>query len=300
MWSARVFAGNLHLLFLNLWRPKTAAHHFMRLTMPRTIASLILNYAAGHCSSALKCVRPTSVKEGRCVPLDIDFQMLMSHRAIPFVVINLTPDALLTTTRAVRRRLDLDRPVGREIIEDCIAIASQAPNAGNRQQIHFVAVSAKDTRASLAEIYRKGTAEYFERQRVGLAKSSGDPARDAAMKRVFDSAWYLREHLHEVPVHVIPCISGRMDGLPVATQASRWGTIFPAAWSFMLAARSRGLGTTFTTGHLNCEEEAATLLGIPFKEVMQAGLLPVAYTKGSRFNRATRPPTSQLVHWDKW
>jgi nitroreductase len=215
-------------------------------------------------------------------------------------VINLTPDELLTTTRAVRRRLDLDRPVGREVIEECIAIASQAPNAGNRQQIHFVAVFAKNTRASLAEIYRKGSDEYFKMRRAGLANSSGDPARDATTKRVFDSAWYLREHLHEVPVHVIPCISGRADGLPVATQAAIWGSIYPAAWSFMLAARARGLGSTFTTLHLNREKEAANLLGIPFKEVMQAGLLPVAYTKGTRFNRATRPPISQLVHWDRW
>jgi nitroreductase len=216
------------------------------------------------------------------------------------VVSPFTPDELLTTTRAVRLRLDLTRPVERKLIEECIRVASQAPNAGNRQQIHFVAVMDKEKRLSLARIYRKGSAGYFEDRRTALSKGSGDPAQDAAMRRVFDSAWYLNEHLHEVPVHVIPCISGRTDGLPAPAQAAHWGSIFPAAWSFMLAGRARGLGMTFTTLHLNCEEEAANLLGIPFKEVMQAGLLPVAYTKGSEFRPAARPPASQLVHWDGW
>jgi nitroreductase len=213
---------------------------------------------------------------------------------------SLTPDELLTTTRAVRRRLDLSRPVGRKVIEECIHAALQAPNAGNRQKIHFVVVTEEKKRASLADIYRKGSAEYFKMRWENLAKGSGNPAKDAAEKRVMDSAWYLHEHLHEVPVHIVPCISGRTDGMPAPDQAARWGTIFPAAWSFMLAGRARGLGTTFTTLHLNCEKEAAELLGIPFEEVMQAGLLPVAYTKGADFRPAARPPVSEIIHWDGW
>ena len=212
----------------------------------------------------------------------------------------LTPVELLTTTRAVRKRLDLARPVEHRAIEECIMIANQAPNAGNRQPIHFVVVMDKDKRASLAEIYKKGAREYFESLRKTLETSSGDPTKDATMKRVYDSAFYLYEHLQEVPVHVIPCISGRTEGSSVPAQAARWGTIFPATWSFMLAARAKGLGTTFTTLHLNCEEEAANLLGIPFKDIMQAGLLPVAYTKGSTFRPASRPPLDQIVHWNTW
>ena len=215
-------------------------------------------------------------------------------------LLDLLPDELLTTTRSVRRRLDLSRPVGRPVIEECVGVALQAPNAGNRQEIHFVVVEERGKRASLAEIYRRGSADYFERLRAGLATSSGDPTRDATMRRVFDSAWYLREHLHQVPVHVVPCIAGRTDGLPAPAQAARWGSIFPSAWSFMLAGRARGLGMTFTTLHLNLEEEAANLLGIPYKEVMQAGLLPVAYAKGSRFRPAPRSPMSKAVHWDGW
>ena len=209
-------------------------------------------------------------------------------------------DELLTTTRAVRRRLDLNRQVGREVIEECIEVAAQAPNAGNRQKIHFVVVTEKKKRASLAEIYRKGSAEYFRMRRADLAKGSGNTVKDAAEKRVVDSAWYLHEHLHEVPVHVIPCINGRTDGMPASAQAARWGSIFPAAWSFMLAGRARGLGMTFTTLHLNCEREAAELLDIPFDEVMQAGLLPVAFTRGTDFKPAARTSVPEMTHWNSW
>jgi len=212
----------------------------------------------------------------------------------------LTSDELLTTTRAVRRRLDLSRPVERGLIEECVAIALQAPNAGNRQRIHFVIVTDREKRASLADIYRKGSASYFEQLRAALEKGSGDPERDATTKRVFDSGNFLNEHFQDVPVHAIPCIYGRTDGLGAPAQAARWGSVFPAAWSFMLACRARGLGTTFTTLHLNCEKEAADLLGIPYADVMQAGLLPVAYYKGSTFKAAARPPEAQIAHWDSW
>jgi nitroreductase len=212
----------------------------------------------------------------------------------------LTPDELLTTTRAVRRRLDLTKPVEREVIEECVAIASQAPNAGNRQTVHFVIVTDKGTRASLAEIYRRGSAGYFEQARKALEKGSGDLDRDAMLNRVIDSGTYLMEHLQDVPVHVIPCINGRTEGQGISAQAARWGSIFPAAWSFMLAGRARGLGMTFTTLHLNCEKEAAELLGIPYAEVMQAGLLPVAYYMGSKFRLGSRPPIDRIVHWDGW
>ena len=186
------------------------------------------------------------------------------------------------------------------MIEECVQAAVQAPNAGNRQKIHFVVATEEKKRASLAEIYRKGSEEYFRMRLADLARGSGNPVKDAAEKRVINSAWYLHEHLHEVPVHVIPCISGRTDGMPASAQAARWGTIFPAAWSFMLAGRARGLGMTFTTLHLNCEKEAAELLGIPFEEVMQAGLLPVAYTKGADFKPAARPSVSEITHWNSW
>jgi nitroreductase len=215
-------------------------------------------------------------------------------------MIELTPDELLTTTRAVRRRLDFTRNVERGVIEECIAIASQAPNAGNRQKVHFVVVTDKDKRSSLADIYRKGSASYFEQLRASLKKGSGDPSNDAAANRILDSASYLNDHFQDVPVHVIPCINGRTEGLGIPAQAARWGSIFPATWSFMLAGRARGLGMTFTTLHLNCEKEAADLLGIPYSEVMQAGLLPVAYYKGSRFRQAYRPTLDQIAHWDGW
>jgi len=215
-------------------------------------------------------------------------------------VTGLAPDELLTTTRAVRKRFDLSRPVSRTTIEECIAVAIQAPNAGNKQLLHFVVVTDEGKRRALAQVYRKCSENYFASPQTAMSPGSGDCSRDAAMRRKFESESYLNSHLHEVPVHVIPCITGRTDGLAVATQAARWGSVFPAVWSFMLAGRARGLGMTFTTIHLNMEAEAANLLGIPYKTVMQAGLPPVAYAKGSNFRPGLRQPVTELIHWDKW
>jgi nitroreductase len=115
-----------------------------------------------------------------------------------------------------------------------------------------------------------------------------------------DSSAYLAEHLHEVPVLVIPCLEGRIEDAPLLEQAVGWASIIPAAWSFMLAARGRGLGTSWTSLHLAYEREAAAVLGIPYEQVMQVGLIPVAHTLGEDFKPAQRKPRSERVHWDRW
>jgi nitroreductase len=212
----------------------------------------------------------------------------------------LAPDELLSTTRAVRKRLDLSRPVERSVIEECLGLAQQAPTASNWQDWHFVVVTDPERRAGLAELYRRGGEAYLRRPRALPSLHFDDPEQQAQMERIWDSARYLLEHVHEVPVHVIPCVEGRTDGLPAVSQASRFGSIVPAAWSFMLAARARGLGTCWTTFHLNFEEEAAALLGIPYAEIMQVALIPVAYTKGTDFRPARRQPLEKMVHWDAW
>jgi nitroreductase len=208
-------------------------------------------------------------------------------------VLELTPDELLSTTRAVRKRLDLERPVEREVLEQCLRLAQQAPTASYRQDWHFVVVTEAELRARLAELWRRGGERYLGR----IEKAEEIPG---TIGRVLGGVAHLLDHLHEVPVHVIPCIEGRTDGKRAFAQASRWGSIVPAAWSFMLAARSRGLGTVWTTFHLAHEEEAAALLGIPYDEVMQAALIPVAYTVGSDFKPARRAPLETMVHWDRW
>jgi nitroreductase len=212
--------------------------------------------------------------------------------------LNLTPDELLTTTRAVRKRLDLIRPVEREVIEECIGIAQQAPNGSNLQKWHFVAVTDDDKRAAFADLYRRGAEDYFAHPPAPSGKSDG--RREGATIRLLESASYLVEHIHEVPLHVIPCISGRTDGKPAAAQAGTWASIIPATWSFMLALRARGLGSAYTTFHLRFEKEAARLLGIPYERVMQAALIPVAYTKGTNFKPAPREPLSSMIHWNEW
>lgn len=212
----------------------------------------------------------------------------------------LTPDELLTTTRSVRKRLDLIRPVERAVIDECLTIAQQAPTGSNMQNWHFMVVTDAKKRAALAELYRKAWAIYLTLPIAAPNLKFDDPARNAQQVRVGDSAQYLTDHLHEVPVYIIPCIAGRTEGQPVVAQAALWGSIAPAAWSFMLAARARGLGSAFTTLHLFFEEEAAQILGIPYAEIMQACLIPVAYTKGTDFKPARREPLQAIVHWDAW
>jgi len=215
-------------------------------------------------------------------------------------ILDLAPDELLSTTRAVRKRLDLSRPVEREVLEECLDLAQQAPTASNRQHWSFLVVTDAAKRAGLAELYRCG-AEISRRSPTSMRNQViEDPERRAIYQRVMSSSDYLAEHLHEVPVLVIPCIAGRLEQLPVVGQAASWGSILPATWSFMLAARSRGLGTCWTTIHLNFEREAAEIVGIPFPSVTQAALIPVAYTIGTDFKPGPRAPLDTMVHWDTW
>lgn len=212
--------------------------------------------------------------------------------------LDLTPDELLSTTRAVRKRLDLERPVEREVVEECMELALQAPTGSNRQGWHFVFVTDPGKKKGLAELYAAGFDPYINMQ--GPQYEQGDTRAQRA-EFVRGSAKYLRDHFHEVPVLLIPCLEGRLDkGTPTFAQASAWGSLLPAVWSFMLALRSRGLGSAWTTLHLPREREAAALLGIPYDQVTQAGLMPVAYTKGTDFKPAPRLPLDNVVHWESW
>ena len=200
-------------------------------------------------------------------------------------------DRLLTTTRAVRRRLDLDRPVEREVILDCLRIATQAPTASNGQTWRWMVVTDADKRRALADLYREAG--------MGYPEAASQQEQDPQTARVYASALELAEQLERVPVHVIPCVEGRVDGAPLGLAAAVFGSIIPAAWSFQLALRSRGLGSVWTTLHLFEEHRAAELLGIP-ESVTQVALIPVAYTLGDEFRPATRGPVEEITSWDTW
>ena len=200
-------------------------------------------------------------------------------------------DALLSTTRAVRKRLDFDRAVPDDVLLECLQLAVQAPTGSNRQGWRWMVVRDAAKRQALADLYMKGGGEYLR-----SAAAAADPATQTG--RVMDSANFLAQNMARVPVMVIPLIIGRVeDNLNGA--AGLFGSIIPAMWSFQLALRSRGLGSCYTTLHLRFEEEAAELLGIP-PEMTQAGLLPVGYTKGTDFKPATRPPVSEITFLDTY
>lgn len=210
-----------------------------------------------------------------------------------------TVDHLLSTTRSVRKRLDLARPVERTVLEECLQLALQAPSGSNRQGWHFLLVTDPAKRSTIAGYYRQAFKQYLGAVQPEALEPLRATAAAGKGSRVLKSASYLSRHLHEVPVHVIPCIEGRVETAGVMAQASLYGSILPAAWSLMLALRSRGLGSVWTTVHLAYETEIAALLGIP-PTITQAALLPVAYFTGDDFKPAQRKPLDEVTHWDGW
>jgi nitroreductase len=199
----------------------------------------------------------------------------------------LTPDELLTTTRSVRKRLDLTRPVPLELVRECLEIAAQAPSGGNEQPWHWIVITEPDLRAQVGEYYRRSTEAYLAaRQPV-----------DQAGLRIRDSAAYLGEHMGEVPVLVLGCVTVAAPWMLQGNQAGLWGSVLPAAWSYMLACRSRGLGTAWTTLHLRYEKEVGELLGLP-DNVRQGVLIPTAYYTGETFRPGLRRPLP--VHENRW
>ncbi len=209
-----------------------------------------------------------------------------------------TVDHLLTTTRSVRKRLDLTRLVEPEVIERCIEIAFQAPTGSNAQGWHFVVITEPAQRGRIAALYRQA----FDLLSTVSGASGPFPADDIRAQqfpRMQESGIYLKEHLHEVPVLIVPCIEGRFETAGVMAQASIYGSIFPAVWSLMLALRARGVGSCITTDHLLYEQEAAQVLGIP-ETVTQVALLPIAYFTGADFKPAQRLPSRERTHWNTW
>lgn len=216
---------------------------------------------------------------------------------------SLSPDELLSTTRAVRRRLDFNRPLDLALVYECLQMAIQAPSGGNSQNWHFVLVTKPEMKEKIGEIYRKGWAIYSSSFRDQIPPEDKPRSEQNSFERISGSADYLARNIHRAPVLLIPCFSGRVDRAtetPVLLQASAYGSLLPAVWSFMLAARARGLGTCFTTLHLMHEEEAARVLSIPFDCVTQVALIPVAHTLGDAFRPAARNPLDNVVHIDGW
>jgi nitroreductase len=206
---------------------------------------------------------------------------------------------VLTTTRSVRKRLDFDRPVPRELLLECLEVAVQAPTGSNSQGWQFVIVTDAEKKRVIGELYRKSWYAYAGSGRQRYAED--DPRREQ-LPRVASSAQYLADRMHEVPAMVIPCIEGRVDAPGTSNQASAglYGSILPAAWSFMLAARDRGLVSAWTSLHLKYEREVADLLGIAYERYTQTALITVGFSTGGEFKPAQRIPLEGIVHWEKW
>ena len=224
---------------------------------------------------------------------------------MPHEQLGLSNDELLSTTRAVRKRLDLDRPVSEDVLRECMEVAVQAPTGSNAQGWQFVFVTDPAKKAKIGEIYRQAFSIYRDMP-IAIHKlhmDSGDNNLTDSQTRSASSADYLAENMGRVPALLIPCIAGRTDSPEtsnIISQTGTLGSIIPAAWNFMLEARARGIGTAWTTLHLMQEKEVADIIGIPFDDYMQVALIPIGYTKGTSFKPAYRPPVETVMHINNW
>ena len=211
----------------------------------------------------------------------------------------MTPDELLTTTRTVRKRLDLSRPVPIELVKHALHVALQAPSGSNTQRWHWLVITDPGQRAELGKLYQRACLEYLDSPQAAGKQFADDPERSKVQKRVGSSVEYLGDKMGEVPVHVIPCLETPSAELPSGNQAGLWASLLPAVWSYMLAARAVTLGTAWTTLHLKYEKEAADILGLP-DNVHQAALIPTAFYTGDTFKPAAREPLENVMHLERW
>ncbi len=213
-------------------------------------------------------------------------------------LLELSPDELLSTTRAVRKRLDFSRPVPDDLVRECVALALQAPSGGNQIAMRFVVVRDRARIAAVADVYQQCWQVYASSPGFAGKIRRDSEELHAQQQRVASSATYLAEHMADCPVLVLGCTtSRRVEGVAAAQVASALGNIMPAMWSFMLAARARGLGTAWTTIHLAMEEAVADIVDIPFATMQQVCLTPLAFTKGTDFKPAVRPDPDTVIDW---
>jgi nitroreductase len=221
------------------------------------------------------------------------------EREVEMPALDLTFDEVATTTRSVRKRLDLTRPVEPEVLQECLAIAQQAPSSSNLQNFHFVIVTDAARRQALGDLYRRGYEIYKTLPIAVHNLEYADPAQKESRDRIIEAQEYLAEHIHEVPAHVIPCVEGSLEGMPPIFTPVLMASVIPAAWSFMLAARSRGLATCWSNLHMFDIEEANRVVGLP-DGVMQVALIATAYSIGTEYKPAPRRALDGVVHWNTW
>jgi nitroreductase len=215
-------------------------------------------------------------------------------------LLDISADELLHSTRSVRRRLDFDRPLSRSLLTECVETALQAPSGSNRWVMQFVIVTDREKRAAFGDIYREAYEEYKMMPTfIGSVQKSTDAANES-QGRTARSAGYLAENFHRAPAIVLACAIGRAEGGAPIRKTTLLGSVLPGMWSFMLAARLRGLGTSWTTVGLFREERVHELFNIPSDSVTIGAVTPVAFTRGTDFKPALRPAPEEVIHWDTW
>jgi nitroreductase len=203
-----------------------------------------------------------------------------------------TIDWVLATTRTVRKRLDLDRPVDLGVVRECLELALQAPTGGDVQGWRWIVVTDPAVKARLRDLYLESHEVASGGRRPVEVVGSDD--------RMLDGAWHLATNLDRVPVLVVACIRGQLTpDSTLARAGALFASIYPAVWSLQLALRSRGLASAMTTVHLERHAAVAAALGIP-GGVTQAALIPIAHLLGPDLRPARRRPVREVAYRDQW
>lgn len=211
--------------------------------------------------------------------------------------LELSFEQVLTTTRAVRKRLDVSRKVPRALLEECLELAFQAPNGSNKNMWRWIIVDDPQMVARLGEEYRTAMGILGSGQQTSQFSNTSGVHQE---ERLLESAYALADKIGQMPALLIPLMPGRAEGKSVVEQAAMWGSIVQAVWSFMLALRSRGLGSCWATVTSRREREVAAILGIPFEEYTQVGMFPIAYTIGTDFRRAWRKGVAEVLTYNRF
>jgi nitroreductase len=197
----------------------------------------------------------------------------------------------LYTTRMMRR-VHPD-PIPLETQARILDAAIRAPNGGNTQRWHFLAVDDRDTKTELAAIYRRCRAQEYADIAAGeLAKPVHDPEAHAeTMRRIKASGDSFAEHFAEIPLLMFVFAIDDHGG----------ANIYPAIWSVLLAARAEGVGGTITTVLRYEAERVMKLLEVPTAEGWNmTAMLALGYPGGRWGVAANRRPVHEVSSRNRW
>ena len=198
----------------------------------------------------------------------------------------------LYTTRAMRRVKE--DPIPEDVIKSIIDSAIRAPSGSNRQDWKFVVVTDKEVREKLSDIYKE-TWDYYVKSFYNNSEDLGasnlkDKDQIESVKRISNSASWLAENYHKVPLLVLAFSRNDPTG----------SSIYPAIWNLMLAARGHGIGTCLTTVMSFKTDDVYEVRGIPTDKGWALNATITAGYPLGKWGVAERKPVEEVTYLNKW